>query len=113
MWTRTTVTVLCWGGDTLRAVEVVSRLVDNGHRHGVPPGTPQDKRRLLLSIALMDTGALVIEVADLDPSFLDFDAAVRGERGRGLWHVFRMGAVVTRHIPEYGDGKTVRAVLTP
>ncbi|MFI9149485.1 hypothetical protein [Streptomyces sp. NPDC053367] len=43
----------------------------------------------------------------------DFEAAARGERGRGLWHIVRLGARVMRFVPHKEDGKTVRAVLRP
>jgi hypothetical protein len=113
MWTRTTVTALFWKGDILRAVEVVSRLVDNGVRHGLPIDVPLRERRLTLSAALTDAGQLVVDVSDLNPSFRDFDAAVRGEKGRGLWEVARLGAQVVRFLPRNGVSKTVRAVLGP
>ncbi|SOD90590.1 Anti-sigma regulatory factor (Ser/Thr protein kinase) [Streptomyces sp. Ag109_G2-15] len=113
VWTRTTTTALCWNGDVLRAVEVVSRLVDNGVRHGVPADTPLGKRRLSLSAAITDAGALIVEVSDLNPAFPDFDVAVRGERGRGLWQVAHRGAQVTWFLQSAGGGKTVRAVLQP
>lgn len=113
MWMRTAVTALCWHGDVLRAVEAITRLVDNGVRHGMPDEVPRHERRLSLVAALTEDGELLIEVSDLNPSFPDFDAAVRGEKGRGLWHVARLGARVIRFLPHEGVGKTVRAVLPP
>ncbi len=113
VWTRRIVTVLCWQGNVLAAVEAVARLVDNGVRHGVPSSVPSSEVQLTLSIATDETGSLVIDVADLNPAFPDFDAAVRGERGRGLWQVASLGAKVTRFLPHEGRGKTVRAVLAP
>jgi hypothetical protein len=113
VWTRRIVTVLCWRGDVLRAVEVVARLVDNGVRHGIPDSVPCVEVQLTLSIATDETDSLVIDVADLNPEFPDFDAAVRGERGRGLGQVTSLGAEVIRFLPYEGRGKTVRAVLAP
>jgi hypothetical protein len=113
VWTRRIVTVLCWGGDVLRAVEVVARLVDNGVRHGIPDSVPCVEVQLILSVATVESGSLVIDVADLNPEFPDFDAAVRGERGRGLGQVALLGAEVVRFLPYEGRGKTVRAVLAP
>ncbi|MFI8194782.1 hypothetical protein ACIF8T_39840 [Streptomyces sp. NPDC085946] len=113
MWIRRVVTVLGWNGDVLRAVEVAARLVDNGVRHGTPDGLALSERQLSLSAALEAAGALVIDVADLNPAFADFEAAVRGEKGRGLWQVAHLGAQVVRFLPHEGTGKTVRAVLAP
>ncbi|KAF3470103.1 hypothetical protein [Streptomyces sp. Tu 3180] len=113
VWTRRIVTVLGWRGDVLRAVEAVARLVDNGVRHGLPDSLLPCELRLSLSAAIEASGCLVIDVSDLNPAFPDFDAAVRGERGRGLWQVARLGARVTRFLPEEGAGKTVRAILAP
>ncbi len=113
VWVRRIVTVLCWRGDVLRAVEAVTRLVDNGVRHGIPSSVPPPEQQLTLSIATDDTGSLIIDVADLNPAFPDFEAAVSGERGCGLWQVASLGARVTRFLPHEGRGKTVRAVLAP
>ncbi|MER6569883.1 hypothetical protein ABT288_27760 [Streptomyces sp. NPDC001093] len=112
-WTRTTVTAMNWGGDMMRAVEVVSRLVDNGVRHGLPTHVPLEDRRLSLAVSLTDAGAIVFDVCDTVPAFPDWEAAIRGEKGRGLWHVARLGARVTWFLPHEGGGKTVRAVLAP
>jgi hypothetical protein len=111
MWTRRIVTVLGWRGDVLRAVEVVARLVDNGVRHGLPDSLLPCEQQLSLRAAIEAAGCLVIDVSDLNPAFPDFDAAVRGEKGRGLWQVARLGARMTRFLPEEGPGKTVRATL--
>ncbi|MDN5385553.1 MULTISPECIES: ATP-binding protein [Streptomyces] len=112
-WTRQMVTILGWPGDVQQAVDVVSRLVDNGVQHGVPSTAPLCERQLTLSVALDESGALLIDVADMDPAFPDFDAAVRGEKGRGLWQVACLGARVTWFLHHAGTGKTVRAALAP
>ncbi|MFF7838801.1 ATP-binding protein [Streptomyces ossamyceticus] len=113
IWIRLTVTALFWPGDVLRAVEAISRLVDNGVQHGMPADVPMHKRRLSLCAAISEARELVIDVSDLNPSFPDFEAAVRGEKGRGLWQVAHLGARVVRFLPHEGVGKTVRAVLPP
>ncbi|MEU8975915.1 hypothetical protein AB0D11_43185 [Streptomyces monashensis] len=111
VWTRTTLVAMRWAGDIERAVETACRLVDNAVRHGTPDNIPVDRRRISLSAALTDKGGLVLDVPDLTPAFPDFDAAVRGERGCGLWTIARLGVRVEWFLPHEGEGKTVRAVL--
>lgn len=113
IWTRTTLGAMRWAGDIDRAVETACRLVDNAVRHGTPDNLPVDQQRISLSAALTDTGVLVLDVPDLTPAFPDFDAAVRGEKGRGLWTIARLGVRIEWFLPHAGDGKTVRAVLPP
>ncbi|WP_445016305.1 ATP-binding protein [Streptomyces sp. SAS_276] len=113
VWIRIAVTALGWNGNVLRAAEAVSRLVDNGVRHGMPAEVPRNERLVSLEVALTDAGGLVIDVSDLEPAFPDFEAARRGEKGRGLWQVSHLGAQVTQLLPRSGTGKTVRAVLAP
>jgi hypothetical protein len=112
-WTRTTIGAMAWNGDMLRAVGVVSRLVDNGVRHGLPARAPVQELRLSLTASLTDAGAMAFDVRDLVPAFPDSEAAIREEKGRGLWHVARLGARVTWFLPHEGQGKTERAVLGP
>ncbi|MER6684606.1 hypothetical protein [Streptomyces olivaceoviridis] len=104
------VTILGWHGAVQTAVEVVSQLVDNSVKHGMPDTVP--KRQLTLTVAINESGSLLIDVADMEPAFPGFEAAVRGEKGRGLWQVAHLGAQVTCFLPQEGTGKTVRAVLT-
>ncbi|MFE9684521.1 hypothetical protein [Streptomyces sp. NPDC006285] len=110
-WTRTVFPALRWAGPVVQATEVVARLVDNAVRHGMPQYA--ETQTLLLRIAVNAAGDLIIDVSDLNPSFRDFDAAARGERGRGLSHVTGLGAQVTWFLHHEGPGKTVRAVLPP
>ncbi|GAA0906616.1 hypothetical protein [Streptomyces thermoalcalitolerans] len=112
-WMRQMVTVLRWSGDVQTAVEVASRLVDNGVRHGIPSTRPSVERQLTLSVAIDEAGALLIDVTDLDPAFPCFEAAARGEKGRGLWEVASLGARVTWFLHHERTGKTVRATLAP
>ncbi|WP_329553719.1 hypothetical protein [Streptomyces sp. NBC_00696] len=113
IWIRIAVTALGWNGNVLRATEAVARLVDNGVRHGMPAKVPRKERLVSLEVALTDAGGLVIDVSDLESAFPDFEAARRGEKGRGLWQVSHLGAQVTQLLPRTGTGKTVRAVLAP
>jgi hypothetical protein len=113
IWIRIAVTALGWNGNVMRATEAVARLVDNGVRHGMPAEVPRKERLVSLAVALTDAGELVIDVSDLEPAFPDFEAARRGEKGRGLWQVRHLGAQVTQFLARGGTGKTVRAVLAP
>ncbi|MGW3149775.1 ATP-binding protein [Streptomyces sp. NPDC001177] len=111
MWIRTILPALGWVGSTLNAAEVAARLVVNGVRHGLPDHAKM--QTLLLRAAVDEGGNLLIDVTDLNPSFPDFEAAVRGERGRGLGQAVSLGARVERFLHHEGPGKTVRAVLAP
>ncbi|MET9528230.1 ATP-binding protein [Streptomyces coeruleorubidus] len=111
MWIRAVLPALRWAGPILKAAEVVTRLLENAVRHGL---TDHAKTQTLsLRVAVNEAGDLLIDVSDLNPSFPDFDAAVRGEKGQGLWRVDHLGARVTWFLPHEGTGKTVRAVLAP
>ncbi|MFC5218841.1 ATP-binding protein [Streptomyces coerulescens] len=110
-WTRAIFPALRWAGPVVRAAEVVARLVDNAVRHGMPDHA--ETQTLLLRTAVNAAGDLIIDVSDLNASFPGFEAAARGERGRGLSHVARLGARVTWFLHHDGPGKTVRAVLPP
>ncbi|WP_053200369.1 ATP-binding protein [Streptomyces viridochromogenes] len=110
-WTRAIFPALRWAGPIVQAAEVVARLVDNAVRHGMPDHV--ETQTLLLRTAVNAAGDLIIDVSDLDPSFHDFDAAARGERGRGLSHLANLGARVTWFLHHDGPGKTVRALLPP
>lgn len=111
LWIRAVLPALGWAGSVFKAAEVVTPLLDNGVHHGLPDHART--QTLTLRVAVNDAGELVLDVSDLNPSFPDFDAAVRGEKGRGLWQVAHLGARVTRFIPQEGTGKTVRAILAP
>ncbi|MET8616104.1 ATP-binding protein [Streptomyces misionensis] len=110
VWIRGMLPVLGWMGPALQAAEVVARLVSNGVRHGLPDHAKT--HTLLLRAAVDEAGNLLVDVADLNPSFPDFKAAVRGERGRGLRQVAQLGAEVSWFLHHEGPGKTVRAVLS-
>ncbi|MBK3639479.1 hypothetical protein JHN46_02160 [Streptomyces sp. MBT33] len=111
-WIRGCLPALRWEGPVLEAVGVVSRLVDNGFRHGLPPGAVNESR-LVLRAAVTEAGDLVIDVTDPTPAFPDFAAAREGEMGLGLRRVAALGARLTWFLHSDGSGKTVRAVLAP
>ncbi|WP_455357172.1 ATP-binding protein [Streptomyces sp. SYSU K217416] len=108
---RSLLTVLDWRGSVHLATDILARLVDNAVRHGLPPGDTE--QRLEVRLLITETGQLVIDVEDPNPEFPDFDAAVQGEKGRGLWEAKRLGAQVTWFLRQDEVGKAVRATLTP
>ncbi|MEV5880792.1 hypothetical protein AB0L75_42805 [Streptomyces sp. NPDC052101] len=110
VWIRAMLPTLGWMGSTLQAAEVVARLVSNGVRHGLPNHTTT--HTLLLRAAVDEAGNLLIDVTDLNRSFPDFEAAVRGEQGGGLRQIAQLGAQVSWFLHHEGPGKTVRAVLS-
>lgn len=111
-WIRECLPALGWAGSVLDAAEVITRLLDNGVRHG-QPDDPSAQSLLVLRVAVSNEGELVIDVTDLNPSFPAFDAAARGERGLGLRRVREHGARVEWFLHHEGHGKTVRALLPP
>ncbi|MET7607073.1 ATP-binding protein [Streptomyces avermitilis] len=108
---RSGITVLGWQGDVHAATEVVARLVGNGVAHGVVPHFPG--KGVTIQLRINETRQLVIDVSDPNPKFPDFEAALQGEQGQGLWEVQRRHAEITWFIPPNGTGKTVRATMTP
>ncbi|MET9776170.1 ATP-binding protein [Streptomyces sp. NPDC006367] len=105
---RTRLTMLNWPGPIHAAVNVLGILVDNAVEHALTPG-PDD--RLSARLALTEDRRLLIDVTDPHPQFPDFDEAVNGAQGRGLWHARRLGAHLSWFITSDVEGKTVRAVL--
>ncbi|GAA3386425.1 ATP-binding protein [Streptomyces racemochromogenes] len=103
-------TALRYQGNVRVAVEVLNVLVDNALRHGTPMPAP-DGARIGIRLALISCGGLAIEVRDLVGAFPQFDAAVRGEFGRGLWAAGRAGAQFSWCLHDGADSKTVRAEL--
>ncbi|MGW0332263.1 ATP-binding protein [Streptomyces sp. NPDC003011] len=111
IWIRVAVTALRWRGDVDRAVQVASRLVDNGVRHGVAEHVSGNSRWLTVRAAVSEAQELVLDVTDSNAAFPDAAPAPRGERGRGLAQVVAQGATVSWFMPHEAPGKTVRAVL--
>jgi len=87
--------------------------VQNAVDHGL---TPEHTGTISARLSINEENQLNIDVSDPNPHFPAFEAAVRGERGRGLWDVQRLRAEVTWFRPPNRNsssrGKTVRATLT-
>ncbi|WP_371605065.1 ATP-binding protein (plasmid) [Streptomyces sp. NBC_01220] len=105
---RTKLTMLNWQGNQHGAVNVLYVLVNNALRHGLPPGATQG---LEVWLRITEAHDLIIDVTDPDPTFPDFDQAVAGHLGQGLWGARQLGASIT-WFPEV-RGKTVRATMRP
>ncbi|MEV6056925.1 ATP-binding protein [Streptomyces sp. NPDC052107] len=108
---RTLLTVLSWPGNQHLAVDVLHVLVDNAVQHALTPGKAGQHLRACLSIT--EAHELLIDVTDPDPAFPEFDKAVAGELGCGLWEIARQGAILTWFVDAKNGGKTVRAALCP
>ncbi|MFJ4084903.1 ATP-binding protein [Streptomyces iakyrus] len=109
---RTLLTVAAWPGNQHHAIDVLHSLVVNAWKHAVIPGEVNQRFGALLSITEADE--LIIDVTDPVPLFPDFDQAVAGESGRGLWEIARKGAELSWFVVgEDFNAKTVRAVLRP
>jgi len=107
---RTELTLLGWPGNHHAAVQVLYVLVHNALTHGITPGQPG--QTLTAWLRVTDADELLIDVADPNPDFPDFDKAIAGERGRGLREAQRLGARIG-WLPDAPHGKTVRAVMKP
>ncbi|WP_432043290.1 ATP-binding protein [Streptomyces cadmiisoli] len=109
---RTLLTVAAWPGNQHHAIDVLYQLVDNAVQHALVPGKPDQTFGACLSIT--EARELLVDVTDPLPQFPDFDQAVAGDFGRGLWDIARQGAVVSWFVvgQDY-NAKTVRAVLRP
>ncbi|MFD7975279.1 ATP-binding protein [Streptomyces sp. NPDC059071] len=109
---RTHLTLLNWSGNQHAAVSVLHVLVHNALQHGITPGPGQ---AIAVWLRVTQARELLIDVEDPNPEFPDFDKAVAGELGRGLWGARRLGAAITWMPNAPGDtvGKIVRAVMQP
>ncbi|MFK0159151.1 ATP-binding protein [Streptomyces sp. NPDC090493] len=109
---RTLLTVSGWPGNQHHAINVLHALVDNAVRHAFTPGATNQPFGASLSIT--EAHELLVEVTDPVPYFPDFDAAVAGESGRGLWEIARQGVDISWFVvgSEF-NAKTVRAVMRP
>ncbi|MGW0601757.1 ATP-binding protein [Streptomyces sp. NPDC002776] len=109
---RTLLTVLEWPGDQHHAIDVLHVLVDNAVQHGHTATTAGQRFSACLSIT--EAHELLVDVTDPLPHFPDFDQAVTGDSGRGLWETTRQGVELSWFLVGSGfDAKTVRAVLRP
>ncbi|MET8506876.1 ATP-binding protein [Streptomyces sp. NPDC004787] len=109
---RTQLTLLSWPGNRHAAIKVLDILVHNALEHGTTLGPGQV---LKVWLRVTETCELLIDVEDPNPSFPEFDKAVAGESGRGLWCASRLEAAITwiPNGPSATAGKTVRAVMQP
>lgn len=110
--TRTRVTMAHWRGNHEAAAVVAGVLTANAVIHA-NPGRLGDRQSIGLRLVLTETGELLIDVSDPLPAFPDFAAAADGSRGRGLWHVSRLGCRLTWFLTADSDRKVVRAGMSP
>ncbi|MFG2520178.1 ATP-binding protein [Streptomyces sp. NPDC048527] len=108
---RTWLTMLNWPGSVHAATEVLQHLVDNAVRYGLKDA--KSSQTLDVCFRVTESRELLIDVADPNPAFPDFDQATRGELGRGLWNARQAGAMLTWFVNRDFDGKTVRATMRP
>ncbi|MFF8618234.1 hypothetical protein [Streptomyces sp. NPDC015350] len=69
-----------------------------------------DRRGITLHYAITDRGDLVIDVHDSDPTFPNFEDAIGGQKGQGLWTARQLGAELFWAPTDHG-GKVVRAMM--
>ncbi|MGW0916757.1 ATP-binding protein [Streptomyces sp. NPDC002784] len=109
---RSLLTLAAWPGNQHHAIDVLHALVDNAVQHALAPGKPDQSLSACLS--LTEAHELLVDVTDPLPRFPDFDQAVTGDCGRGLWEIARQGVELSWFLIGSGfDAKTVRAVLRP
>jgi hypothetical protein len=111
---RTRLTVANWAGDVEAASRIAAELAGNAAQHG----RPFEDERVVLQLHLQsETDALLIEMDDANPDFLDFEAAASGRRGAesGLGFARGQGAQLSWDVRKTPDGivlgKTVRALV--
>ncbi|MFI5682315.1 ATP-binding protein [Streptomyces sp. NPDC051636] len=107
---RSSLTVIGWQGSVHAATEVLGRLAANAVEHAV---TDPRGQKVAVALKINEHDQLVIDVHDPSPHFRDFEHALAGEQGRGLWEMQRLGAHVTWFLPADGNGKVVRATMPP
>lgn len=109
---RSLLTVMAWPGNQHHAVDVLHALVGNAVKHALIPQEVNQRFGACLSIT--EAHELIIDVTDPVPLFPDFDQAIAGESGRGLWEIARKGADLSWFVTgDDFEAKTVRAVLRP
>ncbi|MFI6730980.1 ATP-binding protein [Streptomyces atratus] len=106
---RTILTTLSWHGNQHAAIDVLYVLVNNALKHALSPG--EFAQDLDVWLRITEAHDLIIDVTDPDPAFPDFDQAVAGELGHGLWGAKHLGAAITWFPAD--AGKTVRATMRP
>ncbi|WP_128378546.1 ATP-binding protein [Streptomyces cavernae] len=108
---RTRLTMLRWPGNQHLAVDVLHVLINNAVQHALTP--EKEGQRFGARLSITQANELLIDVTDPNPTFPDFDEAIAGELGRGLWAIARQGVDITWSVNSDFDGKTVRATLRP
>jgi anti-sigma regulatory factor (Ser/Thr protein kinase) len=108
---RSGLTVIGWRGSIHAATEVLARLVQNAVDHGL--ASDRAGSQISAQLSIDEEGRLRIDVTDPNPLFPDFDTALKGEQGRGMWEIQRLQGEVTWFAPPELTGKTVRATMTP
>ncbi|MER5218598.1 ATP-binding protein [Streptomyces sp. NPDC002838] len=108
---RMRLTLLRWSGDIATALEVLSRLAHNALLHAGP--AHEAVARMTIRLAVTEDETLVIDVQDPRPDVLLSQAAIAGEKGRGLKYARLLGATVSCFMSEDTRLKTVRAQLLP
>jgi anti-sigma regulatory factor (Ser/Thr protein kinase) len=112
LFARERLTLMGWPGDQHKAIDVMDALVHNAVRHAIKPG--QKGQRLSVRLAVTEADELIIDVTDSRPAFPNWEEAVRGELGRGLWLIQQQGAQLSKFlVGPRNRAKTVRAVLRP
>ncbi|GHE14791.1 ATP-binding protein [Streptomyces alanosinicus] len=107
----TRLTVLGWPGNIMSAVRVLAILTANAIVHATPASGTDAQMTVLLAVTEDDE--LRIDVQDPSPKFRDSEAALNGEKGRGLLEARLLGAEVSWSLAEDGRSKTVRARMVP
>ncbi|WP_180686612.1 ATP-binding protein [Streptomyces gossypiisoli] len=108
---RMRLTLLRWPGDIVTAIEVLSRLAYNAAVHARP--ADETLARMTIRLAVTENEALLIDVQDPRPDVPLSQAAIDGEKGRGLKYARLLGATVSCFLSEDTRLKTVRAQLPP
>ncbi|MEU9662827.1 ATP-binding protein [Streptomyces chartreusis] len=108
---RMRLTMLRWPGDIVTAIEVLSRLAYNATVHARPADA--ERARMTVRLAVTEDDTLVIDVQDPRPDIPLSEAAIDGERGRGLKYARLLGATLSWSISGDTRFKTVRARLLP
>ena len=104
-------TLLEWPGDIATAIEVLSRLAHNAVVHAQPDD--EAATRMVIRLAVTEDEALVVDVQDPRSDGPLSEAAIDGEKGRGLKYARLLGATVSCFMSEDARFKTVRAQLLP
>jgi hypothetical protein len=86
---RMRLTLLRWPGDIATAIEVLSRLAYNAAVHARP--ADEALARMTVGLAVAEDEALLIDVQDPRPDVPLSEAAIDGDRGRGLKYARILG----------------------